>query len=208
MRFVRSLWGWAVIAAATILCGLPAIPMGFVPPRGSWSKRFGRAWARMILRGTGVRVRVLHPERWAPQGAVIAPYRAKEESAELETPPVGTFCWDELVTTAPDAAVAFYSDVFGWTSASMDMGPAGTYHILKRDGRDAAGVLKSPMPEAPPAWLAYVAVDDVDASARRAERLKAKVMAQPIDIPNVGRFAVLLDPTGAAIAVFKGAPKK
>lgn len=73
MRVVRSLWGWVVIAAATILCGLPAIPMGFVPPRGSWSKRFGRAWARMILRGTGVRVRVLHAERLAEQGAVIAP---------------------------------------------------------------------------------------------------------------------------------------
>jgi 1-acyl-sn-glycerol-3-phosphate acyltransferase len=62
-----------VIAAATILCGLPAIPMGFVPPRGSWSMRFGRAWARMILRGTGVRVRVLHGERFAGSGRIVAP---------------------------------------------------------------------------------------------------------------------------------------
>ena len=73
MRFLRSLKGWVVIAVSTILCGLPAIPMGFVPPRGSWSMRFGRAWARMILRGTGVTVRVLNRERFAPQGAVIAP---------------------------------------------------------------------------------------------------------------------------------------
>ncbi len=47
--------------------------MGFVPPRGSWSMRFGRAWARMILRGTGVTVRVLHGERFAGQSAVLAP---------------------------------------------------------------------------------------------------------------------------------------
>ena len=72
MRFLRSLGAWAVIAVSTILCGLPAIPMGFVPPRGSWSMRFGRAWARMILRGTGVPVRVLHPERFTAQSAVIA----------------------------------------------------------------------------------------------------------------------------------------
>ena len=73
MRFLRSLAGWVVIAGSTILCGLPAIPMGFVPPRGSLSIPFGRAWARMILRGTGVRVRVLHAERFAGRSAVIAP---------------------------------------------------------------------------------------------------------------------------------------
>jgi 1-acyl-sn-glycerol-3-phosphate acyltransferase len=73
VRFLRSVLGWAVIAGATILCGLPAIPMGFVPPRGSWSMRFGRAWARMILRGTGVTVRVLHPERFAGASTIIAP---------------------------------------------------------------------------------------------------------------------------------------
>ena len=64
MRFLRSLAAWVVIAGSTILCGLPAIPMGFVPPRGAWSMFFGRAWSRMILGGTGVRVRVLHPERF------------------------------------------------------------------------------------------------------------------------------------------------
>jgi 1-acyl-sn-glycerol-3-phosphate acyltransferase len=47
--------------------------MGFVPPRGSWSMRFGRAWARMILRGTGVTVRVLHAERCGGGSVVIAP---------------------------------------------------------------------------------------------------------------------------------------
>jgi 1-acyl-sn-glycerol-3-phosphate acyltransferase len=73
VRFVRSLVGWAVIAASTILCGLPAIPMGFLPPRGSWSMRFGRAWARMILRGTGVKVRVLHAERFGGGSTVVAP---------------------------------------------------------------------------------------------------------------------------------------
>jgi 1-acyl-sn-glycerol-3-phosphate acyltransferase len=63
VSILRSLYIWIAIAAATIACGLPAIPMGFVPPRGSWSMRFGRAWSRLILKATGVPVRVLHPER-------------------------------------------------------------------------------------------------------------------------------------------------
>ncbi len=73
MRFLRSLGIWIVIAAASIFCGLPAIPMGFVPPRGAWSMRFGRAWARSILRATGVRLRVLHAERFEDgQSFVVA----------------------------------------------------------------------------------------------------------------------------------------
>jgi 1-acyl-sn-glycerol-3-phosphate acyltransferase len=73
VRFLRSLRAWAVIAVSTIVCGLPAIPMGFVPPRGSWSMRFGRAWSRMILGGTGVRVRVLHAERLGGGSVIFAP---------------------------------------------------------------------------------------------------------------------------------------
>jgi len=74
VRFLRSLSTWIVIAAASIACGLPAIPAGFFPPRGSWSMRFGRAWARIILAASGVRVRVLHAERLGRgEGFVIAP---------------------------------------------------------------------------------------------------------------------------------------
>lgn len=64
MRFLRSLGIWIVISVATILCGLPAIPLGLLPPRGKWSMQMGRVWARTILAASGVKVRVLHPERW------------------------------------------------------------------------------------------------------------------------------------------------
>jgi predicted enzyme related to lactoylglutathione lyase len=141
-----------------------------------------------------------------PQGAAIAPFKQAEERAELEgAPPVGSFCWDELITSDPAAALTFYREVFGFTADARDMGPMGTYHVLKRGERQAAGIMKSPMPGQPPAWLGYVAVNDVDERAKKAAQLKGKLIVPPSDIPGIGRFAVVADVQGAAIALFKGA---
>jgi len=57
----------------------------------------------------------------------------------------------------------------------------------------------------PAHWLVYSAVTDVDGSAKLAGELGGKVLSPPMDIPNVGRFAVLQDPQGAGFAVYKGA---
>jgi predicted enzyme related to lactoylglutathione lyase len=145
-----------------------------------------------------------------PQGAAFALYKhAKPYEAEPEQPPVGAFCWEELYTPDPVAAVKFYSALFGYTTEEHDMGPMGTYRILKRGDRQTAGVMKPP-PGAPAQahWLSYLHVKNVDESTRNAKELGADVKMQPMDIPNIGRFSVLLDPTGAAIAFFTGAPKK
>ena len=143
-----------------------------------------------------------------PQGAVIAPFRSNDERPDSdEKPPLGTFCWDELITTDAKAALKFYQSVFGWTHDEMDMGPMGTYYLLKRGDKQAAGIMKAQDPSAPPAWLSYIVVDDVDAATKRGEGLKAKVVMAPADIPNIGRFSVLADPLGAVFATFKGAAK-
>jgi 1-acyl-sn-glycerol-3-phosphate acyltransferase len=65
VRFFRSLGVWIVISVATILFGLPAIPLALVPPRGEWFLKLARGWARLILAASGVRVRVKHAERMA-----------------------------------------------------------------------------------------------------------------------------------------------
>src|SRR5580692_7521870 len=70
-----------------------------------------------------------------PTGAVFAPWRSAraEENAPQQTaamPHLGTFCWDELVTTDPDAAGMFYASVFGWEPSSVDMGGGNTYTLF------------------------------------------------------------------------------
>lgn len=71
VRFLRSLGVWIVISLATIAFGLPAIPLALVPPRGEWFLKLARGWARLILAVSGVRVRVLHRERFSEGASFV-----------------------------------------------------------------------------------------------------------------------------------------
>ena len=142
-----------------------------------------------------------------PTGAAFALHKhAKPYPEEPAEPPVSGFCWEELLSVDPVASAKFYSSLFGYTVEEMDMGPMGTYRILKSGDRQRAGVMKVP-PTAPQHshWLTYVSVKDVDGSTRNAKEIGAKVLLEPQDIPKIGRFSILSDPTGAAICLFKGA---
>ena len=132
--------------------------------------------------------------------------------AENKTPPTGpgTFCWMELMTRDTDRAKTFYTKLLDWKTEEMDMGPMGTYTIFKANDQMVGGMMKiaPEMGPMPPHWLAYVAVENVDQSTTQARELGAKVMAPPMDIPNVGRFSVIEDPAGSAIALFQGTCKE
>jgi predicted enzyme related to lactoylglutathione lyase len=86
----------------------------------------------------------------------------------------------------------------------MDMKSKGTYYVLNKDGIGRAGLMQSTQPNAPPAWLPYVSVADCDATARRATALAAKILVPPMDIPDVGRFTVFMDPAGAVLGAIRG----
>jgi predicted enzyme related to lactoylglutathione lyase len=145
-----------------------------------------------------------------PTGAVFAPWKSARPGEDVEkttAPGPFTFVWDELMSTDPDKAGAFYAKVFGWQAKPMDMGGGMIYSLLERPGTKnpfregpnaAGGMMKSPMGVS--FWLAYVGVDDCDKRCAQAERLGGKIMVPAQDIPNVGRFACWSDPQGAAIA--------
>ena len=118
----------------------------------------------------------------------------------------GDWCWNELWTPDDTRALNFYERTFGHGHDAMDMGTQGTYYVLKKDGVPRCGLMRSVEPKAPAMWLPYVGVDDCDASAAKARALGAQVVREPTDIPGVGRFAVLVDPLGAAIAIMRGIP--
>ena len=107
------------------------------------------------------------------------------------------------MTTDPDAAKKFYTELFNWTTEDMTMEGGIEYTVVKAGDREVGGLMKMP-PEAegaPSHWGAYVTVDNVDATAEQAQQLGGNVVLPPRDIPQVGRFAVIQDPTGAFIAV-------
>jgi uncharacterized protein len=119
----------------------------------------------------------------------------------------GSFCWMELGTTDQTAAKEFYSKLFGWTISDSPMGPGEVYTIFKLDGKDvAAGYTLRPDQRqmgVPPHWMLYIACDDADASAKRAGELGGTVLAGPFDVMDVGRMAVVKDPTGAVFCLWQ-----
>ena len=115
---------------------------------------------------------------------------------------VGAFSWNELSTSNPKAATEFYGTLFGWKFETMNMGQ-GDYHIVKV-GETSMGGVMAPPPQAqgmPPAWGCYVTVANTEATAAKCKSLGGRVLVEPMDIPTVGRFAVLQDPQGAVFTV-------
>src|SRR3712207_727926 len=106
-----------------------------------------------------------------------------------------TFVWYELMTTDMDAAKVFYGAVVGWTPQSW--GESGTpYTIMSTDGAMVAGIMPIPAEVSQaggrPGWLGYVGVDNVDAATDRLKQAGGIVHRAPADIPNVGRFSVVV----------------
>jgi predicted enzyme related to lactoylglutathione lyase len=136
-----------------------------------------------------------------PQGAYVAAYQPEGEG----TPSGGVFVWDELGTTDVEGAQRFYEQVFGWTA--KDMGEDfGGYRIFHRGDDQIGGLMANQDPSIPAAWTPYVGVDDTDAMCKKATGLGAGVIVEPMDVPTVGRFAILKDPQGAVFGIIKGEP--
>jgi uncharacterized protein len=119
----------------------------------------------------------------------------------------GKFVWYDQMSLDMEGSGAFYKKVVGWTLAPNEMNDQ-PYTVLKAGDTMVGGLM--PIPEdaakmgARPAWMGYIAVDDVDAWAGKVKAAGGSIYRPPSDIPNIGRFAVMGDPHGAAFIIFKG----
>jgi uncharacterized protein len=127
---------------------------------------------------------------------------SEQTSNEMDTTP-GIFSWNELMTRDAGASSDFYSALFGWKREEMDMG-GNTYHMFKTGERPVGGMIKLP-PDAesmPVSWMAYVTVENLEASVAKAQKLGGKVRKGVTEI-KMGRFAILSDPQGAIIGLWQ-----
>jgi len=113
--------------------------------------------------------------------------------------------WIDLGTTDLDAAVGFYTSLFGWT-CERGGEDVGNYSIFLKEGKQLAGVVPLMQPQQPVAWTTYISTDDADKSAELAQSNGGSVLLAPVDVMDIGRMAIFGDPTGAAIAVWQ--PRK
>ena len=119
--------------------------------------------------------------------------------------PAGVPCWVDTGQPDPEAAVAFYGDLFGWDF--KDRTPPGSsqrYFVAQLRGRDVAGVGSQPE-EAPrtPMWNTYISVDSADAVAAKVTESGGSVLMEPFDVSDAGRMVVCADPSGAAFCVWQ-----
>jgi uncharacterized protein len=119
----------------------------------------------------------------------------------------GKFLWFELMTSDVEGARTFYPRVMGWDVQSFDESPT-PYWVFNANGQAVAGMMGlNDAAGAPPSWLSYIYVTDLDAVTAKAVTLGGRVIVPAQEIASVGRFAVLLDPQGAAIGVLDPADR-
>jgi len=138
-----------------------------------------------------------------PTGATFAIWQAMKHKGADVFAETNALCWNELMTHDGEAAKTFYTSLFGWTAKTSPEytewhdGDKARGGMLVMDDERFKGV--------PPFWMPYFMVDDVDATVEKAKSLGAQLHHGPMDIPNVGRFAVIGDPQHASFALFKPA---
>jgi hypothetical protein len=139
-----------------------------------------------------------------PQQAVFAIYTPASEPGPVQAYEPGDVSWHELATSDPAGAWDFYGSLFGWKKTeAFDMGPGGIYQLYARPGGpDLGGIFKKPaeMP-APPHWLLYVRVADVDQGAERIKANRGRILNGPMEVPGGDWIVAAAEPQGAAFAL-------
>ncbi len=138
-----------------------------------------------------------------PQGAAFSVFEPSASQPPEAQPTLGDVSWLELMTTSPEAALAFYQEVFGWQSTGhMDMGEMGTYHMFGRSW-PLGGMMATPaaLSHVPPYWGLYFQVSDVRTAADRVRAAGGQVVNGPTEVPGGDMVINCVDPQGAAFSL-------
>lgn len=142
-------------------------------------------------------------------GAVVALWQPRRHVGAGIIGEPGAMCWNELATTDTARAEAFFAALFGWSAMTREL-VGLRYTTFARDGEPCGGMLPidTSSGPVPPHWLVYFAVSDCDGQVALAQSLGGSVRVPPLDVPGVGRYAVVTDPQGATFAVLEKADRR
>jgi predicted enzyme related to lactoylglutathione lyase len=117
--------------------------------------------------------------------------------------PIGAPCWIELWSSKPEEARAFYAELFGWTWTDPDEAMGGYFNSYLGEQRIGGGMHNDGSQGTPDGWFVYLTVEDADAAAEACTANGGTVVAPPMDVMDMGRMAVFLDPAGLAIGAWQ-----
>jgi predicted enzyme related to lactoylglutathione lyase len=109
----------------------------------------------------------------------------------------------ELNTTDPAKAKAFYGSLFDWKLEDTEMGGGMIYTMIGVGEGTGGGLMKHPMPGAPSIWIPYILVSDVAASTKKAKASGGTIIKDVSEVPNMGTFSIIQDPTGGVIGLWQ-----
>jgi predicted enzyme related to lactoylglutathione lyase len=113
----------------------------------------------------------------------------------IEFPP-GTPSWVDLSSPDPDASIRFYGELFGWQAEEV---APDAYWMLRRDGKEVAGIVRQRESGDPPAWVTYVATDDAGQTRKNVEAAGGRTIVEPFEVGPAGRVAMFADAAGGAV---------
>jgi uncharacterized protein len=143
-----------------------------------------------------------------PTGATFGVWQSGTHiGAELANEP-GTLNWNQCQTPDPARAAEFYAAALGYGIDSVDVGTEQPFRVLQVEGRPVAGV-REPVPQlgGQPQWSVVFSVANTDETVASAQELRGEVLIEPVDLPDIGRIAVLRDPVGATFQVLRPPPE-
>jgi predicted enzyme related to lactoylglutathione lyase len=137
-----------------------------------------------------------------PHGAPLLLWQADGFPGAGTVNEIGAWAWNDLQTPDPEAAAAFYTELFGWLVEEVP-GSGGRYRAIRHGDRSLGGVMPLPPGADVPAWNVYFGVESVGDTFERVEAAGGERVAGPMDVP-AGRFGVAMDPLGATFSVCEG----
>lgn len=138
----------------------------------------------------------------SPSGAALSLFHEADPAASENPPPgPGSIHWTELHSTDLDADLAWLRSTLGVTTEEMPIDGGGTYYLLNGENGALGGAMASMHAGAPAYWLTWVEVEDADAALGRVKRHGGTAMTPVMEMKDIGRMAVVADPTGGVFGV-------
>jgi len=135
-----------------------------------------------------------------PTGAMLGLWEPRGHIGARLGLEINTLCWTELLTSDRTLSGRFYTQLFGWTTKE---GGGYTEYLLSGASQAGMAEMGDDLPVASPGWSVYFRVSDCDEITSRARELGGQVIVPPCDIPAVGRFSTIQDPTAAIFSVIQ-----